>query len=80
MKNNILKLYIIAFYLCATFVTFAQTGPGSGSDNGGVDNDGTGDATPITPIDDYVWVLAVIGLFFVLLKFRAISQQRSLQK
>jgi hypothetical protein len=75
MKNNVLKIYIAAFYFCSTFVLFAQ--PGAGSDNGGVDGDGTGDVTPGAPIDDYIWVLALIGLVFVFLKYRAIYKQRS---
>jgi len=73
MKNNLLKYYIAAFYFCSTFVMVAQ--PGTGSDNGGVDGDGTGDTTPGAPIDDYVWVMAVIGLLFVFLKFRAMHKQ-----
>lgn len=68
MKNNVLKYYIAAFYLCATFVTFAQPGDGS-----------TGDplegSDPAAPIDDYVWVLALIGLAFVFLKCRSIYKQ-----
>ena len=75
MKNNVLKFYIATFYLCSTFVMVAQ--PGAGSDNGGVDGDGTGDVTPGAPIDDYIWVLALIGLVFVFLKYRAIYKQRS---
>lgn len=74
MKNNILKLYIIAFYLCSTFIMFAQ--PGAGSDNGGVDDDGSGDGTGAAPIDDYVWVLAAVGMLLVFLKFRAIYKQQ----
>lgn len=72
MKNNLLKYYITAFYLCSTFVMFAQD-PGTG---GGVDNDGTGDTTPAAPIDDYVWVLALVGLVFVSLKFRVIQNKK----
>ena len=73
MKNNILKLYTTAFYLCSTFVMFAQ--PGETSDNGGVDDDGTTDATG-APIDDYVWVLSAVGILLVFLKFRAIYNQQ----
>jgi len=73
MKNNLLKYYIAAFYFCSTFVMVAQ--PGAGSDNGGVDDNGTGDTTPGAPIDDYVWVMAGIGLLFVFLKFRAMYKQ-----
>ena len=71
MKTNLLKYYIVAFYLCSTFIAFAQ--PGSGSSDGPLDGDG--DTTPLAPIDDYVWVLAVVGLLFVFLKFRAIYKQ-----
>ncbi|TRX20589.1 signal peptidase [Flavobacterium franklandianum] len=74
MKNTVLKYYIAVFYLCSTFVMFGQ--PGTGSDNGGVDDGGTGDTTPGTPIDDYVWVLAIIAILFVFLKFRAIQKNK----
>lgn len=72
MKNNVLKYYITAFYFCSTFAMLAQD-PGAG----GVDNgDGSGDTTPAAPIDDYVWVLALVGLVFVFLKFRAIQKRK----
>lgn len=74
MKNRLLKYYIATFYLCSTFVMFAQ--PGTGSNNGGVDDGGSGDTTPGAPIDNYVWVLAIIGLIFVFMKFRAIQKNR----
>jgi hypothetical protein len=72
MKNNVLKYYIVAFYLCSTFVMFAQPG----DDDTGSDLEGDGDVTPAAPIDDYVWVLALVGLFFVFMKFRAIYGKR----
>ena len=74
MKNRLLKYYIATFYLCSTFVMFAQ--PGTGSNNGGVDDGGATDTTPGAPIDNYVWVLAIIGLIFVFMKFRAIQKNR----
>jgi hypothetical protein len=74
MKNKILKLYTTAFYLCSTFVMFAQ--PGETSDEGGFGDDGTSDATGTAPIDDYVWVLSAIGVLLVFLKFRAIYKQQ----
>jgi hypothetical protein len=73
MKKNLLKYYIATFYLCSTFAMFAQTDPGTG---GGVENDGTTDTTPAAPIDDYVWVLALVGLLFVFMKFREIQKKR----
>ncbi len=65
MKNIFLKYYVIAVYFCSTIVLFAQPGDGSNGDPlEGPD--------PGAPIDDYVWVLAVVGLFFVFMKFRSI--------
>jgi hypothetical protein len=74
MKNNLLKYYITAFYLCSTFVMFAED-PNSGSNDGGVDGSGASDVTPM-PIDDYVWVLALVGLVLVFIKFRSIQNKK----
>jgi hypothetical protein len=71
MKNTALKYYIAAFYLCSTFVLFAQPGDTA---PGGLEGDG--DTTPGALIDNYIWVLAVIGLIFVFMKFRAIQKHR----
>jgi hypothetical protein len=69
MKNNVLKFYIAAIYFCSTMVMFAQPGDGSNGDPlEGPD--------PGAPIDDYVWVLAIVGLFFVFMKFRAIHNNK----
>ena len=70
MKNNLLKYYIAAFYFCSTFVMVAQPGDTA---PGGLEGDG--DTTPGAPIDNYVWVMAGIGLLFVFLKFRAMNKQ-----
>lgn len=59
MKNNLLKYYIAAFFLCSTFTLFAQ--PGTDDDGTGLE----GTDTPAAPIDDYVWLLVLIGLVFV---------------
>jgi hypothetical protein len=72
MKNNVLKYYMAAFYFCSTFAMFAQA-PGDTAPDG-LETDG--DATPAAPIDDYVWVLAVIGLMFVFIKFRDIQNKK----
>jgi hypothetical protein len=74
MKNNVLKYYIAAFYLCSTFVLFAQPGDGNG-ETGDAGLEGGGDTTPGAPIDGYVWVLTAIGLVYVLLRVRAFAQQ-----
>ncbi len=74
MKNNLLKYYIATFYLCSTVVMFAQaTDDGTGT----LEDNGTTDTTPgAAPIDDYVWVLALLGLVFVFMKFRAIQNKK----
>ena len=69
MKTNLLKYYIAAFYLCSTFVTFAQ--PGTNDDTGGLE----GGDTLAAPIDGYVWVLAALGLVYVFLRVRTFAQQ-----
>ena len=68
MKNNVLKYYIVAFYLCSTFIAFAQ--PGNNDTGGGLEG---GDPAP-APIDDYVWVLALLGLIFIFMKFKSIQK------
>lgn len=72
MRNNLLKYYIATFYLCSTFVLFAQEDPGT---DGGVE-DTSGDTTPAASIDDYVFILALIGLVFVFMKIRAIQNRK----
>ena len=73
MKNNVLKYYIIAFYLCSTFALFAAPGDGNGE---------TGDAAlegadaPAAPIDNYIWILALVGFLFVFMKLRAIQNKK----
>lgn len=74
MKNNRSKYYIALAYLCSTFMAFAQ--PGTDDEAGG---SGLEDADPL-PIDQYIWVLVALGLVFAFLRFRAVSQQRSLKK
>jgi hypothetical protein len=71
MKNITLKYYIIAFTLCSTLVMFAQP---SADDTGGV-LEFDGDTTPVA-IDNFVWVLAIIGLIVAFIKFRAIQNKR----
>ena len=69
MKTNLLKYYIVTLYFCCTFVAFAQPG----TDNSGGTLEGTD--TPVSPIDDYVWVLSALGLVYVFLRIRAFAQQ-----
>ncbi len=73
MKNNLLKYYIAGAFWCSTLIMFAQ--PGTEDTAGNLEGT-TGDQTPAAPIDDYVWVLALVGLVFVLMKFRAIQNRK----
>jgi len=70
MKNNLLKYYIAAFYLCSNFVLFAQ--PGTGNDAGDLE----GADAPAAPIDNYLWVLALLGLIYVFIKLRTIQNKK----
>jgi hypothetical protein len=74
MKNNILKYYITVFCFCSTFVLFAQ--PGSEDTGGGLEG---GDPAP-APIDDYIWILALVGFLFLFMKFRAAIQNKKIQE
>ena len=69
MKNNLVKYYIAAMYLCTTFIMFAQ--PGTGDTGGTLEGDG--DVTPGAPIDDFIPVLAIIGIIVVFMRFRALK-------
>lgn len=69
MKTNFFKYYITAFYLCSSFITFAQ--PGTNDDNNNLE----GDETPGFPIDDYVLFLAAIGLVYVFWKIKVFKLQ-----
>ncbi len=71
MKNNLVKYYIVAVYLCSTFVLFAA-GPGT--------DDGTGTLEtpdPPAPIDNYVILLAIVGILFTFMRFRAIQAKKA---
>jgi len=70
MKNNVLKFYITAVFLCSTFMIFAQD-PGTGTNGDPLEG---GDPVG-APIDGYVWFLAAIGLVYVFLRLRAFALQ-----
>lgn len=64
MKNRLLKYYIAAFCFCSTTILFAQ--PGVDDTAGGLES-----TDPPAPIDDYVLVLALVGLSYVFIKVKA---------
>lgn len=69
MKNNLLKYFITAVFFCSTIVTSGQ--PGTDDNGGGLESN-----DPAAPIDNYLWVLAVVGLLFVYMKFRSIHNNK----
>ena len=62
---------MLVFYFASTFILFATETPGTEDEGGNMEG---GEAAPI---DDYVWVLAIIGLLFVFYRLRAFAQQRN---
>jgi hypothetical protein len=55
--------------LCSNFALFAQLGTGNDT------NDLENADTPAAPINDYLWILALVGLVFVFLKLKSYSRQ-----
>jgi hypothetical protein len=72
MKNNLLKFYIVALFLCSTAILFAQPAT--------TDTDGTmesADTAPL-PIDENLWVLALVGLIFVFLRLKELKLKKNI--
>ena len=70
MKNNLLKFYTLAFYFAFTIILFAQETPGV------TDEAGNMEGAEVAPIDNYVWILALVGLVTVFMKFRAMHKNK----
>lgn len=66
MKNLFNKYYIAFFFLCSNLVLFAE--PGSGNGTGDLEST---DA-PAAPINDYIWILALVGLILVFVKLKSV--------
>lgn len=73
MSVKLIKYVLPVQFLLFSIVMFAQD-PGDDSEGGGLEGDG--DITPAAPIDDYVWVLALVGLFFAFMWFRSIQSNK----
>ena len=92
MKNNLLKYYILAFYLFSSFVLFAQDPGTTGDGTGGLEGEtlvsspgtiGNGDGgleggaeAPVASIDTYLWILALVVILYVFFKYRGIQNKR----
>jgi hypothetical protein len=74
MKNSFLKYLIATFYFCSTFMLMAQSPPEPGSGGDGTDPlEGVNDVDPSVPITDYLWVLILVGVVYVYLRFRKLE-------
>jgi len=74
MKKHIPSIYLFVFTLLFNLVSFAQA-PGDFDDN----PDANPLDAPAAPIDDYLWVLALVGLVFVFIWFKANAKQENAQ-
>lgn len=74
MKNNLLKFYLLAFFLISDFVVFAQ--PGTGEDEDCTDCPDLEGGDNIAPIDSKLIYLAIIGVAFAFYYF---SKKRAQQ-
>ena len=64
MKNQFKKYYTTIFLLCSSFILFAE--PGAGNDT----NDLESIDAPAASINDYLWILAVVGVVFAFYFFK----------
>lgn len=71
MKNILSKTYITLLFLLVSFITFAAELPGDEADGDPIEG-----ADAPMPIGDYVWVLALLGMLFVFMKFREIHKRK----
>lgn len=75
MKNittHLFKFSIFSVVLLSNFMMYSQA---PGDDTAAGDLEGT-DAAP-APINDYLWILVLVGLAFVFYKYRAYSKQQN---
>ena len=61
--KNLIKFYILSFFILSDFIAFAQ------ADSGGEPVEG-GDLGPAAPIDSKLILLAIAGVCFVIYYFR----------
>lgn len=60
MKNSLMKLYLLAFFLVSDFVLFAQPGQDTGDGEPPLE----GDDDPPAPINTKMIYLAILGIAF----------------
>lgn len=69
MKNSVLKIYITIVCLFSNLLIFAN--PGDESDTGNLEG---GD--PPAPIEDYLWILAVIVVVYAFWKIKVANSTK----
>lgn len=65
--KNIIRLYILAFFLISDFRLFAQP---TNEDPDGGNIEGDGDATPGAPINGKLVMLLILGIVFAFYSFK----------
>ncbi len=70
MKNSLIKIYLLAFFLVGDFYAFAQPG----TDNDGGDLEGE---DPETPINAKLIYLAIAGIAFAFYSFTKRRQEKA---
>lgn len=71
MKNNLLKFYLVAFFLLSDFLMFADENPDDSSGGGG-----SLEGDDETPISGKLFILAILGIGYA---YYYISKKRQEQ-
>jgi mannose/fructose/N-acetylgalactosamine-specific phosphotransferase system component IIC len=71
MKNNLLKIFLIGFFLLTDFIMFAQTEPGDEGDGGPPVEGGD----PPAPIDSKLIWLGIVAILFAIYTFSRNKKQ-----
>lgn len=69
MKNSVLKIYVTIVCLFSNLLIFAN--PGDESDTGNLEG---GD--PPAPIEDYLWILAVLVVLYAFWKIKVANNTK----
>lgn len=74
ISNHFIQFFIFSFVLLSNVIMYGQPGDTDGTLEG-LEGD---DALPAAaPIDDYLWLLMLVGLVFVFFKYRAYLKQQN---
>lgn len=76
MKKYIVKSLILSCFLFFNFVVYALDPGQSGDGSGGLE----GESTSNVPINDYIWILCIIGFVFAFYKFKTIDNHNKIKQ